>query len=336
MSRAQQGERRRSSVVRLNWILISSDPSVFFLSINISGPLHRYTFGIGWKDSTGCAHIDHKDSFNMSSTQRKRKPSSINRVVPFHRFRHLVQFPYECRLCGNHLIALYVERKEQQVTADELNTFTELNSCQMQIDKSGNLDNTNALLIALQQSPLRSQATVRLEDQAPGAIRRLTNKFRQAVLLQVSCIDRISFCVHSVSSSISFKCCWKYCTRPERNATAVSSTRWYQRKALIEYFNLVSYIGWQGTSGLSSQDVRGIRREELAIRWTSSYPVTDSAVVGFDKSKAIQEKFSCSSYALKTACRLKHVTDTPLDMTISCKILTQEMILAVGNHKTSA
>ena len=160
---------------------MSSSPLLYILSIIGLGPLHRYTFGIGWKDSSRCAHIDHKDSFNTTTTRRKRNPSSINRVVPFHLFRYLVHFPYGARLCGTHLRAIYVIRKEQLSTADELNTFTEVHSFEMQVDNSRSLENTNAVLIALQQSPLRSQATVRLEHQAPGAVRRLTSKLRQAV-----------------------------------------------------------------------------------------------------------------------------------------------------------
>ncbi|CAF2789721.1 unnamed protein product [Rotaria sp. Silwood2] len=35
--------------------------------------------------------------------------------------------------------------------------------------------------MSLDQSPLKSQATVRLEEQTPGAIRRLTAKLRRAV-----------------------------------------------------------------------------------------------------------------------------------------------------------
>jgi hypothetical protein len=133
----------------------------------------------------------------MSTTRRNRNPSSINRVVLFHLFRHLARFPYGGRLCGTHLKAIYMMRKDQQAAADELNTVTGIYSYEMQIDQSRKLDNTNALLIALKQSPLRSQTTVPLEHQAPGAIRRLTNKLRQAVSIAGhSCINQIVFCGH--------------------------------------------------------------------------------------------------------------------------------------------
>ena len=51
----------------------------------------------------------------------------------------------------------------------------------MQLNKSDELENVNTLLTSLDQSPLKSQAAVRLEEQTPGAIRRLTAKLRQAV-----------------------------------------------------------------------------------------------------------------------------------------------------------
>jgi hypothetical protein len=152
------------------------------LSMNFLGPLHRYTFGIGWKDSNYCAHIDHKDSFVITKKRkRKRNSSAINRVAPFHLVQHLVQFPYGGRLCGNHINQIYSSIKTRESTADELNAFSGIHSYEVKVDKSRELDNTNMLLISLDQSPLKSQAKIRLEEQTPGAVRRLAAKLHQVV-----------------------------------------------------------------------------------------------------------------------------------------------------------
>lgn len=203
----------------------------------------------------------------MSTIRRNRNPSSINRVVSFHLFRHLVQFPYGGRLCGTHLRAIYMMRKDQQVAADELDAFTELHSYEMQIDQSRNLDNTNALLIALKQSPLRSQTTIPLEHQAPGAIRRLTNKLRQAVSIAGhSCINQIVIVFMEFPYLYSFKCCRKYCAGPKRHVASVSSTGWYQGKTFVECFSFKPIISRQRASRVSSENVSSIRREELTIQ----------------------------------------------------------------------
>ncbi len=155
---------------------------LFVLSINVLlGPLHRYTFGIGWRCNTHCSHVDHKDSFDIIKTKRKRNSSSINRVLPFHLVRRVTHFPYGGRICGMHLREIYSRIKEQQSAADELNTLSEMHSYQIQVHNDRELGNTNTLLISLEQSPLKSRTTVPLEEQASSSIRRLTSKLRRAV-----------------------------------------------------------------------------------------------------------------------------------------------------------
>jgi hypothetical protein len=124
--------------------------------------------------------MDHKDSFDTSK-KRKRDSSLYNRVVPFHLVPHIVQFPLGSRLCGTHLKKIYSTIKEQQSTADDLNTLSGIHSYQIIAEKNHHLNDTNVLLMSLDQSPIKSQTTIRLEEQAPSAIRRLTAKLRQVV-----------------------------------------------------------------------------------------------------------------------------------------------------------
>jgi len=49
------------------------------------------------------------------------------------------------------------------------------------VEKGHNLHNTNTLLMTLDESPIKSQTTVRLEEQAPSSIRRLAAKLRRSV-----------------------------------------------------------------------------------------------------------------------------------------------------------
>ena len=161
---------------------LSSSVLLLPLSTFCLGPLHRYTFGVGWKDHNNCAHLDHKYvSSQIKEMKKKRKTSGHNRIAPFHLVRYLEQFPYGGRLCASHVNKTYSLIEEQQSAADELNAFSEVHTYQIRVDAEHELDKTNALLLSLEQSPLKSQTMIPLEEQAPGAVRRLTSKLRQVV-----------------------------------------------------------------------------------------------------------------------------------------------------------
>ena len=149
--------------------------------MNILGPLHRYTFGIGWKGHPVCAHPDHRDSTDSLHKRSKKKSSSSSRMVPFHLVRHLESFPYGGRLCGIHLNDLYSNIKHRRSLVDELSAVSGIYSYEIAMEKADSLDKTNALLAYLEESPLKSQTTIPLEQQTSGAIRRLTAKLRRVV-----------------------------------------------------------------------------------------------------------------------------------------------------------
>lgn len=160
--------------MRSNSLILS-----FSLIITL-GPLHRYTFGIGWKGHPICDHLDHRDSADFLH-KSKKKPSNSYRIVSFHLVRHLESFPYGGRLCGKHLGKLYSTIKYRRSLADELSAISGIHSYEMEVEKMENLDKTNTLLVCLEESPLKSQTTIPLEQQTSGAIRRLTAKLRRVV-----------------------------------------------------------------------------------------------------------------------------------------------------------
>lgn len=161
------------------------------------GPLHRYTYGIGWKGTSYCSHPDHRGSFGAPKRRRKKEknPLSMNRIAPLHLIRNLAQFPIGGRLCATHLKQIYSTIREQESAAEDLNAISDIYSYGIDnhsygadvhsygtgIDNTEQLNNTNRLLDLLNQSPIKSQAIIPLEDQTLGAIRRQTAKLRRIV-----------------------------------------------------------------------------------------------------------------------------------------------------------
>jgi len=162
-------------IIKLNFSYV-----VFTLFINPVGSLHRYTYGIGWRDNRHCAHIDHIE-FSTTVKKKKRQSSSKNRIAEFHLIQHLVQFPYGGRLCATHRIEIYSILQLHKSKTEELNTFSGIHSYEIEAKKSHELNNANKLLMSLEQSPLKSQAIIPLQEQSQGAIRYLTSKLRRAV-----------------------------------------------------------------------------------------------------------------------------------------------------------
>ena len=122
--------------------------------------------------------IVHMPNTKMSvkGTQRKKRKRNHpenNRVARIHLFHHLIEFPYGGRLCGTHVKQVYSFIQTQQSLADELNTFSDIHSYQIEVDRHDELKKVNTLLVSLGQSPLKSQVTMPLDEQTPGAIRRV-------------------------------------------------------------------------------------------------------------------------------------------------------------------
>ncbi|CAF1458184.1 unnamed protein product [Adineta steineri] len=257
-------------------------------------PLHRYTFGIGWKIVNQCAHLDHRDSFDATEPRGKRKKSSKKRILPFHLVRHVAQFPYGGRICGMHLQGIYLTVKEQQLVADDLNTLSDIHSYEMKVEKNSRLENINTLLISLEESPLKSQITVPLEEQAPSSLRRLTAKLRKIVsvaatnaaegiapgegekLLQLADLEEV------------------ICDRRSSNVL-ISSNSPIDEQHLAYLVKM--YHSYEERNLPFNEQVRVLTL--IPKSWKLSSPF-------------IEEKFNCSNYAVKTARQLSDITDLPL------------------------
>ncbi|CAF4125650.1 unnamed protein product [Rotaria sordida] len=254
--------------------------------------LHRYTFGVGWKDNRCCAHIDHINSSNIVKIKKSKRPTN-NRIAPFHLIQHLAQFPFGGRLCSMHRTEIYSIIQATKLTTEELSTFSGIHSYDIEAEKITELNNTNTLLISLEQSPLKSQTMVPLEEQPPSAIRRLTSKLRKAVFAAASNI-----------------------------AEGIIPG---QGKALLELADL-NIIGERRPSNVSISSNTAVDEEylEYLIKMYHSYeennlPFNEQVRVltlipkSWNlKSSTIQKKFNCSRHAVKTARRLSKITNIPL------------------------
>lgn len=141
-------------------------------------------------------HISITRTFRKNLQKKRKKNHSLtNRVAPIHTCHDLVDFPYGGRLCGTHVKEVYSQIATQQSLADELNSLSDVHSFEMEYNKHNELENVNILLTSLGQSPWKSQVTVSLDEQAPGAVRRLVAKFRQSVAASGNLIaTTIGFC----------------------------------------------------------------------------------------------------------------------------------------------
>ncbi|CAF1474480.1 unnamed protein product, partial [Rotaria sordida] len=257
-------------------------------------PLHRYTFGFGWKDSTYCAHIDHKNSKNEPRRKKRRKTfSTNNRIAPIHFFRHLVQFPYGGRLCGNHVKQVYSLIQTQESLADELNTRSEIHSYEIQANRSDELENVNTLLISLGQSPLKSQITTPLEEQTDGAIRRVVAKLRQAV--SASALDLAKGIAPGQDKLLLQLANLHDVTERRPSINSISSD------TLVDE----QYLNYLIKMYESCKEKKFSYNEQVRILTLipESWNFTN---------ETIQEKFNCTIHAVKTARKLRKITDTPL------------------------
>ncbi len=151
-------------------------------------PLHRYTFGIGWRAHNRCYHMDHNITFQESNLIKRRSASETKmRVAPFHLAEKIIGFPYGGTICDKHRKQLYREVNE---TIDDLNAnyMNENNDMEtistvQSFTVHGEEQHRKAqrILAALDHSPIKSQTRTPLLQQTPGAIRRLAAKLRKSV-----------------------------------------------------------------------------------------------------------------------------------------------------------
>ncbi|CAF4781233.1 unnamed protein product, partial [Rotaria sp. Silwood2] len=72
-------------------------------------PLHRYTFGIGWRIHDRCHHSDHSVTFqklNLGQRRRKQSKSKL-RIASLSIVEQIVGFPYGGKICDTHRKQVY-------------------------------------------------------------------------------------------------------------------------------------------------------------------------------------------------------------------------------------
>lgn len=156
-------------------------------------PLHRYTFGIGWRVHHRCHHTDHNIPFQPFNSMKNRRSTfkTTVRTAPLHLVEKIVDFPYGGKVCDKHGKQLY---HEEATTIG----YMDINDLNDGTDTTTNLETESTaqsfvtpnkalrhqaqrVLLALEQSPIKSQSKTALFKQTPGAVRRLTAKLRKAV-----------------------------------------------------------------------------------------------------------------------------------------------------------
>ncbi|CAF3125343.1 unnamed protein product [Rotaria sp. Silwood2] len=155
--------------------------------------LHRYTFGVGWRINQRCHHSDHNVTFQESNLaqQRRKKSKGKLRVAPFYIVEKILGFPYGGKICDTHRKQMYKDLSLgdnfdiNYITDDENSDNSDMDSIStfqsFAVGDEGTRDKTHDILVALGQSPIKSQSRASLEEQTPGAVRRQVAKLRQSV-----------------------------------------------------------------------------------------------------------------------------------------------------------
>ena len=152
-------------------------------------PLHRYTFGIGWRVHDRCHHVEHDTVFEKQKVIKRRSVFTSNlRVAPFDLVHHITGFPYGGKICDKHRKQFYQEfhNKNDDLNVYDMDTDVEdtvTESSFQSFARPHELKENDAqkILCVLEHSPIKSQTRMSLSEQTPGAIRRLTSKLRKAV-----------------------------------------------------------------------------------------------------------------------------------------------------------
>ena len=152
-------------------------------------------------------------------------------------------------------------------------------------------DSVNSILSCLQQSPIISKTTTLLEDQTPGAVRRLTAKLRRAVAAATS----------TITNSIASGQGESLVNLAGLNTVLTSQNSAQPYKASIDEVFLDHLVGMY-----EAYESRNLPYNEK-IRLLALIPK------GSDLScEEIQNRFQCTNHAIKTARALRTASKTPL------------------------
>lgn len=281
-------------------------------------PLHRYTFGVGWRVHNRCHHTDHDMSFQQFSSIKKRKktPRIEPRIAPLHLVEKIVGFPYGGKICDKHRKELY---QEETVTIHHMNVNykdddmdtstvikTETTVQSFITPNKATHHQAQRILMALEQSPIKSHSKKRLLKQKPGATRRLVAKLRKAVAATVTTIATslapedadllITVSIPSKDSNNNFEIIFQLA---ELDAAVTSRTRSTQDAADENFLTYLveMYKAYEEKGFPYNEKIRLLAL--IHDDWNLTY-------------EDIMSRFGCTQYAIKTARSLKSASSTPL------------------------
>ncbi|CAF4890567.1 unnamed protein product [Rotaria sp. Silwood1] len=181
----------------------------------------------------------------------------------------------------------------QESLADELNTLSEIHSYEIQANRSDELENVNTLLMSLGQSPLKSQVTTPLEEQTHGAIRRVVAKLRQAV--SASALDLAKGIAPGQDKLLLQLANLHDVTERRPSNSSISSDTLVDEQYLNYLIKM--YESCKEKNFPYNEQVRVLTLIPESWNFTN---------------ETIQEEFNCTIHAVKTARKLRKITDTPL------------------------
>ena len=259
-------------------------------------PCHRYSYGIGWRLKNVCQHEDHRNEFGDGKFTDRPTQSSVSasRVACFNQVQRLAGFPYGGKLCCSHRLQLSKQdlfSVGQETKSDGKGTSGVQSFALWDHEPS---DSANSILSRLQQSPIITKTTTLLQDQTPGAVRRLTAKLRRAVAAATTTIAN-SIAPGQGESLVNL-------AGLETVLSNQCSSHMKHNSKIDESFfdHLVHmYRAYESRNLPYNEKIRLLAL--IPDTWDVSY-------------EDIQARFQCTKHAIKTARALRTATETPLHM----------------------
>ncbi|CAF3235207.1 unnamed protein product [Rotaria sp. Silwood2] len=203
---------------------------------------------------------------------------------------------------------LYSRIKEQQSIIDELETFSGTHSYQLDVKEDHDLHNTNTLLMTLNESPIKSQTIVRLEEQAPSSIRRLTAKLRHSVAASASVFaEKIA----PGQGKMLLELAQLDDLSERRSSTSSRSSKTPIDEEHLQYL-IYMYHAYEKQHLPYQEQIRVLTL--IPKSWKLSSPI-------------IQQKFHCTDHAVKLARKLGKSSCTPLHMEVKAPKTRQRLEL---------
>ena len=273
---------------RLQRIVIIENPDIKVC------PCHRYSYGIGWRVKDVCQHEDHRNQFGDGKFTERPAQSNVpaSRVACFNHVQRLAGFPYGGKICDSHRMNLS-KADTYSIGQDTVSASKATSAVQsFALWNHEPRDLADSIISSLHQSPITSKTTTLLEDQTPGAVRRLTAKLQRAVAAATSTIAN-SIAPGQGESLVNLAGLEAVLT--DQNSSLKKNTA-YMDEPFLGYL-VEMYRAYDSKNLPYNEKIRLLAL--IPDHWGLSY-------------EDIEERFQCTKHAIKTARALRMATDTPL------------------------